>query len=179
MSEFLLGRYPYIIVIALMMTGLYIVFARENLIKKVVGLNIFQTSVFILYITIGKVAGGTAPIFPLKSAKDHGDGHGEKVGEAHDAADGHGADHAHGVDEAVHGGHDAGDGPGAEMAEILYSNPLPHVLILTAIVVGVATTAVGLALAVRIQEAYGTLEDSRLQKADTAEAVNGSEATTA
>ena len=95
-----------------MMAGFYIVVAHDNLIKKIVGLNVFQASVFILYITLGKVQGGTAPI----------------IGEGFTT----------------------------------YSNPLPHVLILTAIVVGVATTALGLALVVRIREAYGTIEDDEI-----------------
>jgi multicomponent Na+:H+ antiporter subunit C len=96
------------------MIGLYIVIARGNLIKKIVGLNIFQTSVFMFYISIGKVSGGTAPIFPLNMEIDPG---------------------------------------------VIYSNPIPHVLILTAIVVGIATTSLGLALIIRIREAYGTIED--------------------
>jgi len=103
------GLYNYWIVIFLMMIGFYIVIARGNLVKKLVGLNIFQTSVFVLYISMGKVVGGSAPIF----------------------------------------------GEGFEV----FSNPLPHVLILTAIVVGVATTALGLSLVVRIREAYGTIEE--------------------
>jgi multicomponent Na+:H+ antiporter subunit C len=106
------GLYNYWIVIVLMMTGFYVVISRGNLIKKVVGLNIFQTSVFILYISMGKIIGGTAPIVT----------------------------------------------PGVT----IYSNPLPHVLILTAIVVGVATTALGLALIVRIKEAFGTVEESEI-----------------
>jgi len=108
------GLYNYWIVIVLMMTGFHVVISRGNLIKKIVGLNIFQTSVFILYISMGKIEGGTAPIFV--------------------------------------------DGPA------VYSNPLPHVLILTAIVVGVATTALGLALIVRIKEAYGTVEEDEIQR---------------
>ncbi len=108
--------YNYWIVIFLMMTGFYIVIARGNLIKKVIGLNIFQTSVFLLYITIGKVRGGTAPI----------------------------------LDERFE----------------TYSNPLPSVLILTAIVVGVATTAMALALIVRIREAYGTVEEDEIHDLD-------------
>jgi multicomponent Na+:H+ antiporter subunit C len=106
------GLYNYWIVIVLMMTGFYVVIARGNLIKKIVGLNIFQTSVFILYISMGKIIGGTAPI--------------------------------------------------AAPGITVYSNPLPHVLILTAIVVGVATTALGLALIVRIKEAFGTVEESEI-----------------
>ena len=110
------GLYNYWIVVFLMMAGFYIVIAHDNLVKKIVGLNIFQASMFILYITFGKVQGGTAPII------------------------------AEGI--------------------TTYSNPLPHVLILTAIVVGVATTALGLALVVRINEAYGTIEDDQIHVQD-------------
>ena len=116
-SEFVLGRLNYWFFIFLMMTGLYIVIAKSNLMKKIVGLNIFQTSVFMLYISIGKVSGGTAPIFPMNMKVD---------------------------------------------PNVLYSNPLPHVLILTAIVVGVATTSLGLALMVRIRENYFTIEEHEI-----------------
>ncbi len=119
--EFLLGHLNYWLFIFLMMTGLYIVISRGNLIKKIVGLNIFQTSVFMFYIAIGKVSGGTAPIFPLKMKID---------------------------------------------PNTIYSNPLPHVLILTAIVVGVATTSLGLALIVRIREAYGSIEDEDITSSE-------------
>ena len=112
----LLGLYNYWIVIFLMMTGFYIVIARGNLVKKVIGLNVFQISVFLLYITMGKVRGGTAPILDPRFS--------------------------------------------------IYSNPLPSVLILTAIVVGVATTALALALIVRIREAYGTIEEDEILAAD-------------
>ncbi len=115
--EFIVGHINYWLVIILMMTGLFIVVSRGNLVKKIVGLNIFQTSVFMLYISMGKIEGGTAPIFPLKMKVD---------------------------------------------PEVAYSNPLPHVLILTAIVVGVATTALGLALIVRIREEYGTIEEETI-----------------
>ncbi len=107
------GLYNYWIAIVLMMIGFYIVIAHDNLIKKVVGLNIFQVSVFVFYISMAKVEGGTAPI--LKAGIE------------------------------------------------TYSNPLPHVLILTAIVVGVATTALALALVVRIRNAYGTIEDDEIE----------------
>ena len=113
--ELFLGHYNYWIVILLMMVGFYTVISRGNLIKKIAGLNIFQTSVFLLYISIGNVENGTTPII------------------------------AEGFTQ--------------------YSNPLPHVLILTAIVVGVATTALGLALVVRIKEAYGTVEEDDIQNA--------------
>lgn len=111
-----IGHYNYWIVVVLMMIGFYIVIAHGNLIKKIIGLSIFQTSVFIFYISMAKVDGGTAPIL------------------------------AEGISQ--------------------YSNPLPHVLILTAIVVGIATTALGLALAVRIKEAYGSIEEEEIQKKD-------------
>ena len=112
MSE-IADHWNYYLVIILMMLGFYAVIARGNMVKKMVGLNIFQTSVFMLYISVGKIDGGTAPILTGDSAS-------------------------------------------------VYSNPLPHVLILTAIVVGVATTAVGYALIIRIYEAYGTIEDDEV-----------------
>ena len=112
----LMGLFNSWIVIILMMSGLYIVIAHGNLIKKIVGLTIFQTSVFIFYISMATVEGGTAPIL------------------------------ADGISQ--------------------YSNPLPHVLILTAIVVGIATTALGLSLVVRIKEAYGCIEEEEIQQQD-------------
>jgi multicomponent Na+:H+ antiporter subunit C len=205
MLEFILARYNYWIVIALMMTGLYIVFSRGNLVKTLIGLNLFQTSVFIFYITVSKVIGGTAPILiEEKGAEGHGEGHGGEathgstseapVGFYTDRAAGH-LEEGYGAkgDAALHAGeaHDlplTADGSGhldnhvappietgashdaaGHAAEIIYSNPLPHVLILTAIVVGVATTAVGLSLAVRIREAYGTVEEDDLVGMDDAE----------
>ena len=189
MLEFILERYNYWIVIILMMAGLYIVFARGNLVKKMIGLNLFQTSVFIFYITLGKVAGGTAPIL----IGGHGDGHGDEHGAEQGAEAGHAVDAAHAADtshannaahaaeqgaeevahhaaEAAHSAadyaHDAAHAATETVAEVVYSNPLPHVLILTAIVVGVATTAVGLSLAVRIREAYGTVEEDELDDMD-------------
>ena len=111
-----LSHFGYLITIFLMVAGLYLVIARGNLIKKLVGLGIFQTSVYLLYIVPGKVLGGTAPI----------------------------------ISDAFK----------------LYSNPLPHVLILTAIVVGVATLALGLALVVRIRESYGSIEEDEILSQD-------------
>lgn len=133
-----LGLYNYWIVIFLMMTGFYVVLARSNLIQKIIGLNIFQISVFLLYITMGKVIGGTAPILV-----DHG--HGEASTE-------HAAGHA--------------AGQAASHAEAVFTHPLPSVLMLTAIVVGVATTALALALIVRIGEAYGTIEEDEILQLD-------------
>ncbi len=115
-NEFL-GVWNYWIVFILMMIGLFIVISKKSLLKKIVGLALFQTSVFLLYITFGKIAGGTAPIITNNNQE-------------------------------------------------VYSNPLPHVLILTAIVVGVATTALGLALIVRINKAYGSINEDDISASD-------------
>jgi multicomponent Na+:H+ antiporter subunit C len=114
--ELIIGHYNYWLVIIIMMAGFYTVISQGNLVKKIAGLNIFQVSVFMLYISIGTVTDGAAPI----------------------------------ITEGVS----------------VYSNPLPHVLILTAIVVGVATTSLGLALVVRIKEAYGTIEEDDIHNQD-------------
>ncbi|MDC0311550.1 cation:proton antiporter subunit C [bacterium] len=154
MTDFL-GLYNYWIVIFLMMTGFYIVIARENLIKTIIGLNIFQTSVFLLYITMGKVTGGTAPILKgSHSGESHGaEGHG---------AESHGAEHGQELHAAAEGHLDSG----VEAVTEIYSNPIPSVLMLTAIVVGIATTALALALVVRIREEYGTIEEDEILEMD-------------
>lgn len=119
-------HFGYVVTVFLMVAGLFIVIARGNLIKKLIGLSIFQTSVYLLYIVPGKLIGGTAPIISPQFS--------------------------------------------------VYSNPLPHVLILTAIVVGVATLALGLALAVRIREAYDSIEEDEIlmrdQTGDASEGMN-------
>lgn len=112
-------HYIYWLIFALLMIGLYTVISHGNLVKKLIGLNLFQVAVFMFYISLGKVKGGSAPI----------------------------------IEDGIQ----------------TYANPLPHVLILTAIVVGVATTALGLALAVRIFDAYGTLEEDEALERDAAE----------
>lgn len=104
----------YWMVIILMMTGLYVVITHPNLVKKLIGLSIFQAAIFILFITLGKVEGGTAPILTSEHT--------------------------------------------------VYASPLPHVLILTAIVVGIATTALGLALVIRIHRAYGVVEEHAVRE---------------
>ena len=114
-----MGHFNYWVVIVLIMTGLYVVMAQTNLVKKVLGLNIFQVAVFILYISMGELAGGTAPILAEGFTR--------------------------------------------------YANPLPHVLILTAIVVGVATTAMALALVIRIYKAYGTIDETEIDQYDREE----------
>lgn len=144
------GLYNYWIVIFLMMTGFYIVIARSNLIQKVIGLNIFQISVFLLYITMGKISGGTAPILQGHSA-EHGGLEAANIGP--NSA----------VNEAAH---EIAHGAADVAEQVVYSHPLPSVLMLTAIVVGVATTAVALALIIRIGEAYGTIEEDEILQQD-------------
>lgn len=146
--SWILQEYNYWTVIVLMMVGFYILISRGNLVKKLLGLSLFQTSVFIMYISIGTVAGGTAPIL----LGGHGDAEHAEETDHGAAADDH--------DE------DADDHDGEGEEEVLYSNPLPHVLILTAIVVGIATTAVGLSLVVRIKEVYGTIEEDEIHDMD-------------
>ena len=109
----------YWVAIILLITGLFIVIARGNLVKKIIGLGIFQTSVYLLYLSPAKILGGTVPIISEKFS--------------------------------------------------VYSNPLPHVLILTAIVVGISTTALGLALIVRVYESYGTIEEEEIHKIELEE----------
>ena len=110
----ILGAFNYWVVIILMMIGFYIIIANNNLVKKIIGINIFQTSIFIMFISMGKVMDGTAPIL--------------------------------------------------NNLNTLYSSPLPHVLILTAIVVGISTTALALAIIIRIHAAFGTIEDDEIQQ---------------
>lgn len=123
LASHVLTHWNYLAVIMLMMIGLYIAISRGNLVKKVMGMNVFQVSVILLYVSMGKISGGTAPIL-------------------------------------IDGRND-----------VIYSNPLPHVLMLTAIVVGVASTALGLALVVRVNEAYGTVEEDEIVALDHEEDV--------
>lgn len=163
MEEFF-GLYNYWVVVFLMMTGFYIVIARKNMIKTVIGLNIFQVSVVLLYVTMGKVTGGTAPIIPPEVVAQHAahDNHG-----AHDHHGGHEVtEHAHQHAGAVTDTVEAVDAAHHGVAEVIYSNPLPSVLMLTAIVVGIATTALALALIVRISEDYGTIEEDEILQMD-------------
>ncbi|NNE57575.1 MAG: cation:proton antiporter subunit C [Hellea sp.] len=139
-------NFHYTIVIILMMTGLYVVFSSGNLIKKLVGLSVFQTSVFLLYISIGKVRGGQPPIL----VDDHSSG----------------GEHASAATNLLAGAAEVPAGGAHHASDVLYSNPLPHVLILTAIVVGVATLAIGLALTVRIREVYGSIEEDVINEID-------------
>jgi multicomponent Na+:H+ antiporter subunit C len=114
----ILGLYNYWVFAVLLMIGLYCVLARTNIVKSLIGLSMFQSAVFLLYISMDKVEGGTAPIIQ------------------------------------------------GDVENQIFANPLPQVLILTAIVVGISTTALGLAVAVRIHEAYGTIEEDQIQEMD-------------
>lgn len=114
--EKVLTKYNYWISILLMLIGFYAMIAKSNLIKKIIGLNIFQTAIFLFFISLGAVKGGTAPIVS---------------------------------EEMIRKGY-------------VYVNPLPHVLILTAIVVAVSTTAVALSLIIRLHEEYGTIEEEEI-----------------
>lgn len=155
MLEFVLERGNYWAIIGLMMIGLYISFASTNLIKRLIGLGLFQTSIILLYTSLSRIDGGTAPIlfgddYPKK--KDYDADHAYETGEAGSSA----ADAAYSAAKSY----------GETGVENIYSNPLPHVLMLTAIVVGVATLAVGLAIIVRIREAYGTVEADEIRAMD-------------
>jgi len=123
--EYLVSHYNYWIYILLMMVGLYAMLAKNNLIKKVIGMSIFQTAIIVFYVSTGAKREATIPII----------------------AHGHGHDTAHAVIEAAH-----------------YANPLPHVLMLTAIVVSVGTLGVALALCLGIYRRYNTLEEDELQE---------------
>ena len=162
-----LGQFNYIIVVVLMMLGFYILISQGNLVKKVVGLNIFQTSVIIFYVSTAKIVGGTAPILigmGSHGSDDHGSADAHLEGGADAAA--HTPDVAALLGDTIAGAAEAAGHAVAGAGDILYSNPLPHVLMLTAIVVGVATMSLAFALTVRIKEAYGTIEDDEITVMD-------------
>ncbi len=118
--------YNYLIYVILMMIGLYAMIAKKNLVKKIVGMNIFQTAIILFYVSIGAKKGATIPII----RHGHGEGSHEIISSVIEAAD--------------------------------YINPLPHVLMLTAIVVAVATLGVALALAIKVYNRYETLEEDEI-----------------
>jgi len=119
MIDFLLTRYNYVAAVLLVAAGLYLVIGDRNLVKKVIGMNLFQTGIFLFFITAAFVEGGQPPV----------------------------------IEDGVE----------------TYVSPLPHVLILTAIVVGVSLTAVALTLVVRIYSEYGTLREDVLAEMETDE----------
>ena len=118
MLEAILGRYVYLMVVVLLAIGLYGMLGKRNLLKKLIGMNIFQTAIFLFFIEGATKQGGSVPV----------------------------------IDELL----------GMQAAQ--YINPLPHVLILTGIVVGLSLTGVALAFLIYIYRAYGTLDDKQIMK---------------
>jgi len=121
--EFFLGKFNYWVYITMMMIGFYAMIAKHNLVKKIIGMNIFQTAIILFYVSIGTKKGGTIPILE-------------------------GAGHHAVAPESINVVH--------------YINPLPHVLMLTAIVVGVSVTGVALALIILIYKRYNTVEEDEI-----------------
>ena len=122
-GSLIIAKYNFWAVIVLLLIGLYAMIVKQNLIKKIIGMNIFQTAIILFYVSIGSKKGATIPII------------------------------VHGHGDAAHAVH-----------AVAYINPLPHVLMLTAIVVSVATLGVALALSMKIYSQYGTLEEDEIQK---------------
>lgn len=148
MIETLAARVPYVLIFLMLAGSLYILLTSRNLIRKMIGLSLFQTTAGLFYIALSKVAGGTAPIL-IDAEGEAGRRLASRLDPGYVAAFG------------VEG--------------VVYGNPLPHVLILTAIVVGLATLSVGLAIAVRVREAYGVVELDDIAAADAATTLaNGS-----
>ncbi|MDD5451476.1 MAG: cation:proton antiporter subunit C [Desulfovibrionales bacterium] len=119
MLEYIISKYNYWVYIFLMMLGLYGMIGKRNLVKKLIGMNIFQVAIILFYISIGSKVGGDIPILTA---------------------------------EDLHGMADPGK----------YLNPIPHVLMLTAIVVGIATTGVALAIIIMIYNRYKTLAEDEI-----------------
>jgi len=134
--DFIVAKYNYWIYILLMMIGLYAMISKRNLVKKVIGMNIFQTAIILFYVSIGAKRDATIPIL------EHG--------------------HDHATDATADAASATADAASAAISVAHYVNPLPHVLMLTAIVVSVATLGVALAIVVRIYRQYGTLEENEI-----------------
>ena len=173
LHELLVERFNYCIYVVLLLIGLYAMISKKNLIKKLIGMSIFQTAIILFYVSVGVKEGATIPIY-----KPQHDPHG------HHAATGDtnvsGSDEANATTSSSAGKDEHRHGPVALTDEETrqYANPIPHVLMLTAIVVGVATLGVALALVQRIYRAYGTIEEDEvmqrlLQEADEVEASSG------
>ena len=141
-NELFIERLNYFIYVILLLIGLHGMIAKNNLIKKLIGMSIFQTAIILFYVSVGVKEGATIPIY-LPEHDPHGfhASHGDE----------------NGTEEAVHG-------PVVLEAGLVkgYANPLPHVLMLTAIVVGVATLGLALALCLRIYQGYGTIEEDEI-----------------
>jgi multicomponent Na+:H+ antiporter subunit C len=153
LHDIVIARFNYWVYVVLMMIGLYAMIAKNNLIKKLIGMSIFQTAIILFFVSLSVKEGAKIPILV------HGHG-----GEHHGA---HGEEDAGGAARHADGGGEAGAAPGhgagaGAIDPDKYANPLPHVLMLTAIVVGVATLGVGLAIAQRVYGHYGTLEEDEI-----------------
>ena len=121
--DIIIAKYNYWIYILLMMIGFYAMIVKNNMVKKIIGMNIFQAAIILFYVSIGAKRNATIPII------EHTIGHN---------------DIAHAIDPAI------------------YINPLPHVLMLTAIVVSVSTLGVALALVAKLYAKYGTIEEDEI-----------------
>jgi multicomponent Na+:H+ antiporter subunit C len=121
MFDFILSKYNYWIYIILMMIGFYAMIGKRNLVKKIIGMNLFQTAIILFFVSTAAKRGGTLPII------EHAHGHG-----------------AHAIEATA------------------YINPLPHVLMLTAIVVMVSTLGVALAIVIAIYKRHNTLEEDEI-----------------
>ena len=167
--------FNYWIYIILMMIGLYALVAKNNLVKKLIGMSIFQTAIILFYVSIGYKEGATIPILYEHQAHHghHDEGHGEAkdahhdaehavkeaAEEVHAAVEEHAGDHDSHADEHVDG-HDAHASSAINPDD--FANPLTHVLMLTAIVVGVATLGVGLAITQKLYREFGSIEESEI-----------------
>ena len=152
-SELLIERLNYCIYVILLLIGLWAMLAKRNLVKKLIGMSIFQTAIILFYVSIAVKKDATIPIYLAE----------------HDPHGSHAQEYA---DQNTTGNQESSQGPVALQPETVkgYANPLPHVLMLTAIVVGVATLGLALALTQRIYQGYGTIEeDELLDKLDRAD----------
>ncbi|RKX30862.1 MAG: NADH-quinone oxidoreductase subunit J [Verrucomicrobia bacterium] len=142
LGDLILARFNYWIYVVLMMIGLYAMITKNNLIKKLIGMSIFQTAIILFFVSTGVKEGATIPII------DHGEDHGSELVEAPAAAEhvpeGRGFDHEEALESDA------------------FANPLPHVLMLTAIVVGVATLGVGLSVVQKVFIRFQTLEEDQI-----------------
>lgn len=120
---YIVGKYNYWAALVLLLIGLYGMIAKNNLLKKTIGMSIFQSAIILFYVSMGDKRGATIPIL------EHGHG-------------------GHGVEQVI--------------AVASYANPLPHVLMLTAIVVGVSTLGVALAILQKIHRVHGTIEEDEI-----------------
>lgn len=133
----IIARFNYWVYIALMMMGLFAMIAKKNLIKKLMGMSIFQTAIILFYVSVGVKENATIPILEHEVTHHFDQSENNHETEALSYAD-------------------------IQIEGERYANPLPHVLMLTAIVVGVSTFGVGLAIVLKIHQEYGALEEDEI-----------------